>query len=261
MLENEFVLIKRRLGNLLSIDLDCYKSPQMQRRLDGYLGRVRASSWTELLHRLENDPQAIRQLRDFITINVSSFFRDRKKWEELRDFILPQITCPGRALRAWSAACSHGAEAFSLAMLFQETPTVFRYQITGTDVDRSILLKARAGGPYNADDIRETPADLIKRYFRQDAAGYWIQPKLLAHVNFVEQDLLRATAVAEFDLVVCRNVLIYFTQTAKDQVISNLARALVPGGFLFIGATESISPLRSFGLERAGFSFYRRIGA
>ncbi len=259
MTDTEFILIKKRLRALTGINLECYKSPQMRRRLDGYLERVRAPSWAEFLRTLEKDPQAVRQLRDFLTINVTNFFRDRPKWEELRTHILPLIRRPGQVLRAWSAACSIGAEPFSLAILFQEDRAIWRYHILGTDIDKDALETARAGGPYTAADVKEVDAAWLARYFRRDGAGYWVQPALRQRVEFAEKDLLRSTAKDEFDLVVCRNVLIYFTEEAKDQVLRGLVQALKIGGVLFIGATESISPARLGGLERISLSFYRRI--
>jgi chemotaxis protein methyltransferase CheR len=260
MNDAEFVLVKKRLRGLIGLDLDCYKSPQMQRRLDGYLDRVRVASWPELLHRLEHDPVALNQLRDFITINVSSFFRDARKWEELRNYLLPQIAKRTQPFRAWSAACSHGAEAFTLAMLCEEHAAISRYQILGTDVDRTVLEHARAGGPYTAEDVRELPDHLLTRFLQHDNRGYWVLPTLRRQVSFLEHDLLRSTANSEFDLVVCRNVLIYFTEAAKSQVIRSLVQALRPGGVLFIGATESIPLGVSVGVERIGFSsFYRRV--
>ncbi|MCC7354172.1 MAG: protein-glutamate O-methyltransferase CheR [Anaerolineae bacterium] len=259
MTDTEFILIKKRLRALTGIDLESYKSPQMRRRLDGYLERVRAPSWAEFLRTLDRDPQAVRQLRDFLTINVTNFFRDRPKWEELRTRIVPLTRRTGHALRAWSAACSIGAEPFSLAVLFQEDPSIWRYSILGTDIDRDALEKARAGGPYTVDEVKEMDQVWLARYFRRDGAGYWVQPPLRQRVEFAEKDLLRSTAKEEFDLVVCRNVLIYFTEDAKDQVLRGLVQALRIGGVLFIGATESIPSGRIGGLERVSLSFYKRV--
>lgn len=259
MTDTEFILIKKRLRALLGIDLESYKSPQMRRRLDGYLERVHATSWAEFLRQLDRDPRAVRQLRDYLAINVTSFFRDRHKWEELRTQIMPLIRRRGQVLRAWSAACSVGAEPFSLAILFQEDPLIWRYQVLGTDIDRDALDRARAGGPYTADEVKEVDAPLLARYFRRAEDGYWVQNTLRQRVEFAEKDLLRSAAKEEFDLVVCRNVLIYFTEEAKAQVIHNLMQALKPGGVLFIGATESIPSGRFVGLERLSLSFYRRV--
>jgi chemotaxis protein methyltransferase CheR len=259
MTDTEFILVKKRLRTLLGIDLESYKSPQMRRRLDGYLERVHASSWAEFLRRLDKDPQAVRQLRDYLAINVTCFFRDRPKWEELRTQVLPLIRRRGQVLRAWSAACSIGAEPFSLAILFQEDPLIWRYQVLGTDIDRDALERARAGGPYTADEVREVDPPLLARYFKRAEDGYWVQNPLRQRVEFAERDLLRSMARDEFDLIVCRNVLIYFTEEAKAQVIHNLTQALKPGGVLFIGATESIPSGRVVGLERLSLSFYRRV--
>jgi chemotaxis protein methyltransferase CheR len=256
--DSEYALVKQRLRALSGIDLDSYKSTQVRRRLDGYLGRTKATTWTELMHDVANNPVALHQLRDYLTINVSSFFRDSNKWNELRDNILPTVVRRGATTQVWSAACSFGAEPYSLAMLLMEDPAT-RFRILATDIDSAALAQARAGGPYTPDDVRGVDPVLLTRHFRHDAAGHWVQPALRSRVVFGEADLLRTTSRNEFDLVVCRNVLIYFTEAAKVQVITGLVQALRPGGVLFIGATESIPQGRVTGVERAGLCFYRRI--
>jgi chemotaxis protein methyltransferase CheR len=258
MNDTEYLLIKKKLQTLTSINLESYKSAQMRRRLDGYLERVHGRTWAEFLHKLDGDPTAVRNLRDFITINVSNFFRDRHKWVELQTKVLPIAVKKGQPLRVWSAACSIGAEAYSLAIMFQENKSFANYQIVGTDIDRDALEKARAGGPYSADDFREMDPHLVEKYFRHDGKGYWAQPILRSHVTFTEKDLLRSIVREEFDLVVCRNVLIYFTEEAKIQVVTGLVHALKPGGILFIGATEGIPSGQFPNLERISLSFYKR---
>jgi len=267
MNDAEFTLVKRRLQALTGIDLECYKSPQVRRRLESYLARVRAPSWPAYLNQLAKDPQAVRQLRDYLTINVSSFFRDVGKWEELRRIYLPELRNGGDMIRAWSAGCSIGAEPYSLAILLQEMPgqarhvdgTKGRFNVYATDIDRAILQQARAGGPYGADLLKDVSPAWLSRYFRRQDAAYWVTPALREKVEFAEMDLLNIRVRAGFDLILCRNVLIYFTDSAKRRVIEGLTRALRPGGILFIGSTESISYGRDTGLERAGISFYRRV--
>jgi chemotaxis protein methyltransferase CheR len=257
--DTEYALIKKKVHVLTGIDLEYYKSPQVRRRLDSYLTRTRMNTWPEFLHSLDKDPQAVRQLRDFLTINVTSFYRDLHKWEELSKMILPQIHRPGSMLSAWSAGCSIGAEPYSLSILFREQPGITRYRILGTDIDRGALQHARAGGPFPSDAVKDLAPAIVTRYFRQEGGSYWVQPVVKDKVTFSELDLLRITAKSEFDLVLCRNVLIYFTEDAKSVVLGGLIGALRPGGVLFIGSTESIPQGIAANLQRVGLSFYRRV--
>jgi chemotaxis protein methyltransferase CheR len=260
MNDAEYVLIKRRVHEQMGIDLKYYKSTQVRRRLDSYLLRTGETSWPAYLNSLSTDTHAARRLRDYLTINVTSFFRDAHKWNELRDSILPLLKPGGRTIHAWSSACSNGAELYSLAMLLQDQPGIGGYRVHGTDIDRAILEQARAGGPYLAESMKDVSSLQTRRYFQPEADGtYWVsRAALRGRVSFAELDLLRITARAEYDLVLCRNVLIYFTEEAKTRVIRGLTNSLKPGGILFIGSTENIGQGDQEGLERVAISFYRR---
>jgi chemotaxis protein methyltransferase CheR len=263
----EFAVLKRRLHTLIGLDLEAYKAPQVRRRLDGYLSRLQVHTVADFNRQLAGNPGALAQLRDFLAINVSSFFRDYDKWVDLNELILPRLIKQlpaGRPLAAWSAACSHGAEAYSLAMLLDTDGPGRKATIQGTDIDQSVLRQAQAGGPYTSDEVRNVPPAFLSAYFAEQgttAAGgraYYVAPKLRSRVRFLQADLLQPTQREAFDLIVCRNVLIYFTDAAKQQVIQGLVNALRPGGVLFIGATESIGREQSLGLQRIALSFYRR---
>jgi chemotaxis protein methyltransferase CheR len=256
--DSEYAIIKKRLRVLTGLDLESYKEAQMRRRLEGYLTRVHAATWPDLLYRLEREPEELRRMRDFLTINVSSFFRDSRKWEELEQKILPNLLQRGAAMRVWSAGCSNGSEVYTLAMLLDQYPQAGAFRVLGTDIDDGSLQRARAGGPYVQEDIKDVHPAMLARYFRSEKSAYWVQPSLQQRVSFEKFDLFSTMASNRFDLVVCRNVLIYFTEEAKDRVIAGLVRSLRPGGILFIGATENISSAHVAGLERVGLSFYRK---
>jgi chemotaxis protein methyltransferase CheR len=243
---------------LTGVDLDAYKSPQLRRRLDGYLNRLHIATWGEFHRQTSGNAEAFYQLRDYLAINVSSFFRDPKKWAELREAVLPALHRVGLPLTAWSAACSHGAEAYSLAILCQEDANLRQSRIIGTDIDQAVLQQAKAGGPYTADEVKNVAGASFARWFKEEGGSYYVLPALRSRVQFMPMDLLQSKYHNHFDLILCRNVLIYFTENAKRQVLTNLAEALKSRGVLFIGATETIPHEQELGLARVGISFYQR---
>jgi chemotaxis protein methyltransferase CheR len=261
MTDSEYVLIRRRVHELLGIDLNAYKSTQMRRRLDAYLLRVRAKSWPEYFRLLEQSAEERQRFKDYLTINVTSFFRDADKFATLRERILPQLLDESRTLQIWSAGCSDGAEPYSLAMLVRSIAPNQRLQIWATDIDRSALSRAIAGGPYPEQSVENVPRMLRAQFLVPCEGGYRVKPELQRLIRFQEHNLLRDPVRDRFDLIVCRNVIIYFTEEAKAAVFQLFARSLRPGGFLFIGATETI-PLqqaRELGLEPVQLTFYRRV--
>jgi len=262
----EYTFIRHKTLKLTGVDLDCYKSLQMQRRLQTYLRRSGHPSWPVFFRAVQNDPEKLSSFRDYLTINVSYFFRDPEKYKYLRDVILPELLHGHPKLRVWSAGCSRGHEPYSLAMLLAEVTSPYRlHQILATDVDGTALEWARAGGPYSVEEVANMPPSLRDRYLVQDG-GYWVTHRLRRKVTFHRCNLLAEPFAplgaedGEYDLIVCRNVVIYFTSEVKDLVYRRFYEALRPGGILFIGGTEIISRSSDIGFEAVGMCFYRRSG-
>lgn len=255
----EYNYVKRQTLALTHVDLNCYKAPQMQRRLKVYLTRSGYANWPKFFKSIQNDPAALRKFRDYLTINVSSFFRDPNKYKHLELTILPQLLAQCPTLRVWSAGCSHGQEAYSLAMLLAvATPDNYQHQILATDIDSSALEWSRAGGPYNPSELTNVPSPLLSRYFNFHNGNYWIKEELRRKVTYRQHNLLADPIAGRFDLIVCRNVVIYFEPATKDELYQRFFNALRPGGILFVGGTEIISKASELGFEAAGISFYRR---
>lgn len=252
--------VKKRLGSLLGMDLDAYRETQVQRRLEGYLLQAGIPSPFHLCRLLEQDLQARRHLRDYLTVNVSEFFRDPEAWETLRARVLPALLEDRRSLTLWSAGCSHGAEPYSLAILLEQAAPGVRCQILATDVDEEVLERARAGGPYREEEVRQVPGHLLRRYFVPSPQGFWVVPALRKRVRFQHHDLLMEEPPGQFDLVLCRYVAIYFLPQARDRVYRRLANALRPGGWLFLGTTEVVLDPRTLGLQHLFPCLYRKTG-
>lgn len=253
--------IKQQILKLTGINLDFYKSEQMQRRLGTFLIRSGHKDWASLFKEASSDPAASRRLKDFLTINVSSFFRDTDKYSHLQRVVLPQLLQERPRLRIWSAGCSRGQEPYTIAMVLTElTGNADQHYLLATDLDRSALDWAQAGGPYTSDDVAGMPAAWRERYFDQRDGKYWLNRKLRHQIRFKQQNLLEDPFENNFDLIICRNVVIYFTAPVKDELYQRFRDALRPGGILFVGGTEIVPKASSLGLETVGISFYRRNG-
>lgn len=260
--------IKVSIKKLLNIDLNQYKSEQMQRRLDSWLVRSGVKDWDEYTKLVASDPKELSKFRDYLTINVSEFFRDADRWTTLRTKVIPDLskaaltkTEPGQkgALRIWSAGCSNGSEPYTLAIMLDELTAVkSSHYILATDLDRSILTRARARGPYSPEDTRNVSADHRSRYFDAGGPPYYVKDIIAKRVTFKEHNLLMDNFETNFDLIVCRNVIIYFTIEAKAELYKKFHASLRPGGILFLGGTEIIPRPSEIGFINLGGSFYQK---
>lgn len=243
---------------LLHVDLSQYKREQLVRRLAGLRQRYGLRDLNEYAQRLRHDPVELERFRCWFTINVTEFFRDPDRWACLRDRILPELLVERRPLRIWSAGCSFGAEAYSLAILLDQFGAGVPHHIVATDIDPAALAVARAGGPYGPNMLQNLGTANLRSYFTRRGDRWTLRPQVSKQVTFWESDLMREPPERDFDLIVCRNVVIYFTERAKAQVLDRFDRALRPGGVLFTGATELIPRGNPFGFELQEPSFYRR---
>ena len=256
---NEYEFIKREIKQLTGVDLNSYKAQQMQRRLGSYLQRSGQPNWKSFFTAVRTSPEQVDALKDFLTINVSAFFRDPEKFNYLTTKILPGLLEGRPNLRIWSAGCSRGHEPYTLAMILSEmTGSYRRHYILATDLDRTTLNWA--GGPYNADDVVNVSPSVLSRYFTKKSDGYYVVDQLRQHITFKPQNLLTDPFEDRFDLIVCRNVVIYFTPEVKAELYERFGRSLVPGGVLFVGGTEIIPKYADIGFVTAGIGFYRRNG-
>lgn len=258
MNDEQFDRLKARLEQKLDLDLDAYKQAQMRRRITTHITRLKRD-FDEFISELGDDPEELAELRDMITINVTEFFRDEAQWVQLRSTILPEvIEASGGAPSIWSAGCSTGQEPYSIAMYLDEAGVLDRSTIHCTDFDREVLAKARAGGPYTAEEMKGVPASLLKAHFEESEDGFRASTALKQRLKFRELNLLKDKFGRGHDLVVCRNVMIYFTGEVKSALVARFLDSLKPGGVLFIGATEALLGDDLKSVERLGGNFYRK---
>jgi chemotaxis protein methyltransferase CheR len=255
--DRAFGLLKRKIAATLGIDLDGYKPGQMRRRLEAHVQRHARGDVLAFCRRLESDPEAREALRAMLTINVTEFFRDPPQFERLHTVILPRLLQEANRVNIWSAGCSHGAEPYSVAILLDDLGALGRSRILATDLDRDALQRARAGGPYNPTEVRNVRPAWLRTYFVRDGAGYRVVDGL-RRLEIRELDLLSAPFERGFDLILCRNVMIYFSADVKTRLFQQFCAALRPGGVLFVGGTEALLGTDLLGFERLGGNFYRK---
>ncbi|MEA2156497.1 MAG: chemotaxis protein methyltransferase CheR [Solirubrobacteraceae bacterium] len=246
------------IRRLCGIDLSQYKRAQMERRIRTFAERRGVARLADYLGVLGGSPEELEAFLDRVTINVSQLWRNPEQWELLRAKILPEFADRGR-LRAWSAGCSYGAEAYTLAATCAEVLPRARVEIVGTDIDRRMVERARAG-VFSADDARDAPSAQRRRWFAERDGMLHADPKLRTLCRFETGDLLTMRPARQvYDLVLCRNTVIYFTPDVKDALHARIAAALVPGGYFMVGSTERITDPAQLGLEIAHPFVYRRI--
>lgn len=202
--------------------------------------------------RSSGDEQLKRNVVELMTTNETLFFRDTKPFDLLRDSVLPRISqarVKGRPLRIWSAACSTGQEAYSIAITIKENESRLRdwpVEIVGTDISVNVLTKARAGTYSQFEVQRGMPIKLLIKYFKQMESNWQINDGIKSMVKFREHNILQdLSALGRFDIVFCRNLLIYFDSETKRQVLQKIGRLLSPDGVLFLGGTETVIGITS----------------
>ena len=258
MNEKEYEFLKMKVNKLTGLNLDHYKSEQMKRRLDGYISRKGYAGVVPFCGALGKDSEAIQKLMDFLTINVSEFFRDAEQFNVLKNRVIPDLLRRSKSLNIWSAGCSIGAEPYSVAMMLNELSPHGKHRILATDLDELSLARARKGGPYSITHLEQVAPIVRLKNFEKSDDGYIVAPKFRAMVNFKKHNLLKDRFESGFDLIICRNVTIYFTEDAKEALNRGFAKSLNDDGVLFIGSTESMFDAQALGLKRMYASFFSK---
>ena len=184
---------------------------------------------------------------EYLTINVSEFFRTPEKFGKLETDVIPDLLKRSSKLNIWSAGCSIGAEPYSLAIIMKEMTPGTRHRILASDLDIEILAKAKRG-VYTADEIKSMAPERRRKYFDVvDGDHYAVKQEIKSMIEFKRHNLLQDKFETGFDLILCRNVVIYSRMRQRSSSIAHFFEALKPGGILFVGATESILNFRKMG--------------
>ncbi|MFX3674707.1 MAG: protein-glutamate O-methyltransferase CheR [Paenisporosarcina sp.] len=245
--------IKRKTG----IDLSLYKEAQMKRRLTSLYEKKGYATFDEFFSALDLDRDLLNEFLDRMTINVSEFYRNAKRWEILQTRIFPKLLETNKTLKIWSAACSTGEEPYTIAMVLSHHLPLSRISIMATDLDENAIQKAKVG-IYPERSLSEVPEESKTKFFEQQGSFYKVNEAIKKTVTFQKHNLLKDTYQKEFDLIVCRNVMIYFTEEAKNQIYTNFGQSLRKDGILFVGSTEQIFNPSRYELETEDTFFYRK---
>ena len=259
MLETDnYEKFKKDILQLAGIDLNSYKEKQMRRRINTLITKNNVKTYNDYVALIKKDKEKFDQFINFLTINVSEFYRNPDQWKILEGQVFPELIKKfGKNLKIWSAACSTGDEPYSLVMALSRQVPLANIKIIATDIDNQVLDTARMG-LYNEKSIASVPDDLKKKYFTKFCSSYQISDEIKKRVEFKKHDLLKDPYPSGCNLIVCRNVVIYFTEEAKDVIYQKFHKALQPGGVLFIGSTEQIMNYRELGFDRHTSFFFEK---
>lgn len=254
----DYEYLKKEVLALTAIDLNCYKEKQMKRRIDTLISKHKIEGYDKYVQGLRSDRALFDEFVNYITINVSEFYRNPEQWKFMDEKVIPELINKfGKNLKIWSAACSTGDEPYSLVMALSKHLPLNNIKIYATDLDKQVIAKAKVG-LYAEKSVESVPADLKSKYFTKVGPSYKISDEIKARVDFKEHNLLKDTYPTDYHMIVCRNVLIYFTEEAKDEVFRKYYNSLAKGGVLFIGSTEQIINYKEIGYERKNSFFYQK---
>lgn len=251
---NDFIkLVKKKSG----IDLYQYKESQMKRRLKSLYEKKGFRSFVDFFDGMEKNNNLYFEFLDRMTINVSEFFRNPNRWEIFENNILPTFLKNNSKLKIWSAACSTGEEPYTLAMILLKYLKPHQFQIIATDLDENVLAKAKIG-IYNEKAVKDVPNELLTKYFKQEGSIYKVNDELKKLIQFKKHNLLIDPYEKNVDIIVCRNVLIYFTEEAKVDIYMNFSNSLNDNGILFVGSTEQIFHAEKYSFTSNETFFYKK---
>ena len=242
----DFEALLTYLKRTRGFDFTGYKRPTLTRRVTKRLGALGVSTFAEYVDYLEVHPEEFACLFNTILINVTGFFRDPEAWEFLRAQILPPLLeskAADEPIRAWSAGCASGEEAYTLAIVLAEALGVEafkrRVKIYATDVDDDALLQARSAS-YKFDGPQDLPLAFIDKYFEHTGDRYVFRSDLRRSIIFGRHDLFEDAPISRLDLLVCRNTLMYFNAEAQSRIVARFHFALNERGCLFLGKAEML---------------------
>ncbi|ANF97453.1 CheR family methyltransferase [Paenibacillus bovis] len=257
--DSDYTGFIKKVKDSTGIDLAQYKEAQMKRRLTTLRTKNGFNTFSAFFEAMLKDKSLFYEFLDRMTINVSEFWRNPNRWEVLRDSILPQLQKSGKNLKVWSAACSTGEEPYTIATILADKNILSSTTLHATDIDDGALEKAKKG-LYLERSLKDVPADVAKRHFTPNGHMFAVNDNLKKAVQFRKGNLLTDTFETGYDLIVCRNVMIYFTEEAKSMLYHKFAASLRPGGVLFVGSTEQIFSPAQYGFDSSETFFYHKNG-
>lgn len=256
-MEQDFVSFEKWVYKSLAIDLSAYKAKQLHRRILSIMNRSGYKDLKIYSEAISKDDSLRNLFLDYITINVSEFFRNKPMFDDLEVRINNNLLNNHSKLKIWSAACSIGAEPYSLAIILDKISKGSKHSILATDIDNNIIERAKLG-IYKANEIRNVSNNDLKTYFEEKNDQFYINKDIKKRIIFKKHDLILDEYEEDFHLITCRNVVIYFNNDIKKKLYQRFYNSLVPGGLLFVGATETIFNYRELGFEKVSTFLYQK---
>jgi chemotaxis protein methyltransferase CheR len=255
----DYEVFKKKILQLTKIDLNCYKERQMKRRIDALIGKAKITSYDEYLEAIQKDSKMMEDFVAYLTINVSEFYRNPDQWKVLENDILPYLFERfGNDIKIWSAACSTGDEPYTLVMLLAKFIPMNKIKIIATDIDKQVLEKAQMG-IYDEKSLKGLPREYVAKYFTKvGGRSYQVVDEVKRCVEFKQHNLLKDPYPERCDMIVCRNVMIYFTEEAKGEIYHKFNSSLKDGGMLFVGSTEQIISPGGYNFSTYKSFFYKK---
>ncbi len=254
--EQEWQTFYKYLLGATGLDLNQYKPGQLQRRIVTTIITKNYGTLADYAEMMRKDRAVVDDFLDRMAINVSELFRNPEKWIEMEQIVLPELLKRNNSLKIWSAGCSIGAEAHTLAtILADKFPG--NHKIICTDIDQAALAQARSG-IYQSSEARGVPKHYLSKYFLETGDTYVAKPEIKKYLSIRTENLLQERFDKGFDLIMCRNVVIYFTDDAKDKLYRRFFESLKPGGILFVGSTERIFGAKDIGFDSKIAFFYQK---
>lgn len=246
---------KEEIFKLTKINLTLYKEKQMKRRIDALIKKNNINTYKEYVQALKDNKDLFKEFINYLTINVSEFYRNPDQWAVLEKEVFPQLLNRNKKITIWSSACSTGDEPYTLVMVLNRLLPLNQIKILATDIDMGALEKAK-NGVYTAKSLENLPKEMKDKYFNVNGDSFKIKDEVKACVEFKQFNLLRDPYPSGIDLIVCRNVLIYFTEEAKNDIYKKFNVALNPQGILFVGSTEQLIMANKYNFKSLKTFFY-----
>ncbi|MBQ7168421.1 MAG: protein-glutamate O-methyltransferase CheR [Synergistaceae bacterium] len=255
-----YTTFKMKMKKLIGIDLNSYKE-QIHRRTHELMSRWGCKNYDEYYDMISKDEKRLREFLDHLTINVSEFFRNDSQWWKLRDKIIPELIVKRKTkrLKLWSAGCATGEEPYSLAILSAVCGLDTMNPVLAADIDQGAISIAQKAN-YRKAQLLNVPKEYLMKYFttRDAGATYDVNADIKRRVSFKRMNMIEDAFGGNFDIILCRNVVIYFTADTKDKLYHKFYDALAPGGYFLVGSTEQIFGYQKIGFVSAGPFLYTK---
>lgn len=247
MLKEGLLQILEKVYDQKDFDFRQYKESSLTRRIERRLRATKTESYNQYIDLLDDNPAEYTSLIDVLTIQVTEFFRNPEAWTVLRQEVLPEIIKAKTGIQIWSAGCASGEETYSAAILADDLLETSGYDfgltVIGTDIDQKSLADARRA-EYQPDAVKTIPQDAVNKYFDYDG-NFKVRPYIRNKVCFKTRNLAQDSPPQQMDLIICRNVAIYFQRSLQMKIFEDFYNALNKGGYLFLGKAETlVGPMR-----------------